>query len=131
MQRQDISTDRAQRVDEKNEFICLVIFTSRVMVIKMSEMVYFLYFQLITAKNCTSLGKIFKCIWKVLLSSFRKQYGLLGSELPLVRCQHLKYRISVFFRWLIIFFFFFGISIHNISRTVQTLLTIPFSSRTE
>ena len=44
--------DRAQRVDEKNEVICLVIvFTLGVMVIKMSKMVHFLYFLLMPAKN--------------------------------------------------------------------------------
>ena len=44
--------DRAQTVDEKNGIICLVImFTLRVMVIKMSKMAHFLYFLLITAKR--------------------------------------------------------------------------------
>ena len=38
----NIPTDRAQRVDQKNEFICLVImFTFGVMVIKMSKMAHF------------------------------------------------------------------------------------------
>ena len=36
--------DKAQRADEKNGFICLVMFTPRVMVIKMSKMAHFLYF---------------------------------------------------------------------------------------
>ena len=46
------SKDRVQRVDEKNGIICLVImFTSRVMASKMSEMANFIYFLLITAKN--------------------------------------------------------------------------------
>ena len=40
--------DRAQRVDEKNGVICLVMFTPRVIVIKMSKMAHFLYFLLIT-----------------------------------------------------------------------------------
>ena len=31
-------------------------------------------------------SKIIKCIWKILFSSFKKCYGLLGSELPLARC---------------------------------------------
>ena len=35
---------RAQRVDEKNRVIRLVMFTSRVMVIKMSKMAHFMYF---------------------------------------------------------------------------------------
>ena len=44
--------DRAQRVDEKNEFIYLVImFTSTVIVIKMSKMAHLLYFHLMTAKE--------------------------------------------------------------------------------
>ena len=46
MQNWNIPTDSAERVDEKNVVICLVImFTSRVMVNKMSKMAqfYFLY----------------------------------------------------------------------------------------
>ena len=46
MQNWNIPTDRAERVDEKNVVICLVImFTSRVTVNKMSKMsqFYFLY----------------------------------------------------------------------------------------
>ena len=50
--------DRAQRVDEKNEVICLVIvFTLGVMVIKMSKMVHFLYFLLMPAKNQSQFGE--------------------------------------------------------------------------
>ena len=40
--------DRAQRLDEKNGVICLVMFTPGAMVIKMSKMDHFLYFPLIT-----------------------------------------------------------------------------------
>ena len=41
IQKRNIPTDRAQRVDHKNRVICLAIrFTSRVMVIKMSKMVH-------------------------------------------------------------------------------------------
>ena len=36
--------DRAQRVNEKNEVICLIMFTSRVIVIKMSKMAHFFVF---------------------------------------------------------------------------------------
>ena len=43
---------RAQMVGAKDGIICLfVMFTPRVMVIKMSEMAYFLYFLLATAKS--------------------------------------------------------------------------------
>ena len=38
MQKQNISTDRAQGIDEKNGFNSLIMFTPRVMVIKMSKM---------------------------------------------------------------------------------------------
>ena len=52
MQRWNKPRDRAQRVHQKNVFICLVImFTSRVMVIKMSNNGSFLYFLLTIAKN--------------------------------------------------------------------------------
>ena len=44
-------TNRAQRVDEKNEVICLVIiFTPRGLVIKMLKMDCFLYIFLMLAK---------------------------------------------------------------------------------
>ena len=48
MQKWNVPTDRAQRVDEKNGIVCLII---RVTVIKMSRMAYFLYFLLMTEKN--------------------------------------------------------------------------------
>ena len=80
----------AQRVDEKNEIIRLVMFTPRVMVIKMSKMAFLCTFCWIQQKNSPSLGNIFKCIWKVLFGPFRKWYGLCTSELPLVKFQRLK-----------------------------------------
>ena len=47
MQKWNIPTDRAQRVDEKNGVVFLgIMFTLGVMVIKMSKMAYFLYFLL-------------------------------------------------------------------------------------
>ena len=52
MQKWNIPMDRAQRVDEKNGVICLfIILTSRVIVIKISKMVHFLYFLLIAANH--------------------------------------------------------------------------------
>ena len=45
-------TDRAQRVNEKNGVICLgLVFTTGVMIIKMSEVAHFFYFLLMTATN--------------------------------------------------------------------------------
>ena len=58
MQKWNIPTDRAQRVDGKNGVICLVImFTPQVMVIKMSKMAHFLYFLLMPSKNNSQFGK--------------------------------------------------------------------------
>ena len=58
MHKVNITTDRAQIGDEKNGVICLVImFTSKVIVIKMSKMADFLYFLLMAAKNSQNLGK--------------------------------------------------------------------------
>ena len=55
--------NRAQKEDEKNRVTCLfIMFTSRVMVIKMSKMPHFLYFLLLTAKNQLQFGHIFKYI---------------------------------------------------------------------
>ena len=42
MKKSNIPTYRAQRVDEKNDVIYLVMSTSKVMVIKMSKMVHFM-----------------------------------------------------------------------------------------
>ena len=50
--------ERAQRADEENRVICLVImFTTRVMIIKISKRAHFLYFLLMT----DNIGKIIKC----------------------------------------------------------------------
>ena len=50
--------DRAQRLNEKNGVIFLVImFTPRVMVFKVLEITNFLYFPLITAKHLSQLGQ--------------------------------------------------------------------------
>ena len=46
-----------------------------------------------------SSGKIFRFIWKILFSSFRKWYGLLGSELPLARCHCASYMIWIWRRY--------------------------------
>ena len=127
MQKWNISTYRAQRVDEKNDAICLVMFTSKVMVIRMSKMAHLMYFLLNTEKNRPSLGKIFKCIWKVLFGPFTKYYGLWSSVLPLANCQHLKIQdftsplfTQHFFFNFFILLFLFDISTPNFSRTVTS-----------
>ena len=69
MQKWNISTYRAQRVDEKNDFICLVMLTSKVMVIRMSKMAHLMYFLLNTEKNRPSLGK-----WVRYLNASERSY---------------------------------------------------------
>ena len=88
MQKWNISAYRAQRVDVKNDVIRPVMFTSKVMVIRVSKMAHLMYFLLNTKKNRPSLGKIFKCIWNVLVGPFTKYYGLWSSDLPLANCEH-------------------------------------------
>ena len=57
--------DRAQRADEKNGVICLVImFTSRVMAFKLSEMANFIYF-LLTSFILVTVWAIFLRTWYV------------------------------------------------------------------
>ena len=136
MQKWNISTYRAQRVDEKNDVICLVMFTSKVMVIRMSKMAHLMYFLLNTEKNRPSLGKIFKCIWKVLFGPFTKYYGLWSSVLPLANCQHLKiqdFTSPLLIQHSLFFFFFFFFLIFYpqflTNSYVQSLLNIPFSAR--
>ena len=76
MQKLNVLTDRAPEVYEKNGVICLVtMFTPRVMIIKMSKMAHLSYSLLVKANINHSLGKMFKCTWKILLSSFRKWYA--------------------------------------------------------
>ena len=50
MQKWNVSTNGALRVDEKNGVIFLVMITPRVMVIKMSKMALFISFLMNTAK---------------------------------------------------------------------------------
>ena len=49
--------DRAQGADGGNGVIRLVMFTPRVMVIKLSKMAHFSYFLLITTKNQSYFGQ--------------------------------------------------------------------------
>ena len=57
--------ERAQREDEENEVISLVIvFIYGVVVMKMSQWLIFRIFCLLQQNTSHSLGKIFKFIWK-------------------------------------------------------------------
>ena len=56
MQKWNIPTDRAQRVDGKNGAVCLVImFTPWVMVIKMSKVAHFFVFSADARKNSVTV----------------------------------------------------------------------------
>ena len=56
----NMSTDRAQRVDEKNGVICLVIvLTPTVIFFKMSRIAIFLYFLLITSKKLLTVRETY------------------------------------------------------------------------
>ena len=58
MEKLNLPTDRARRVDEKNGIICLVIMlASGVIVIIMSKMAHFLYFLLMPANNQSQFGE--------------------------------------------------------------------------
>ena len=109
MQKWNISKYRSQRVYDKNSVIGLAMLTSKVMVIRMSKMAYLMYFLLNTRKSTSSLGKLFKCIWKVVFGPFVKYYGLWSSDLPLANCQHLKIQdfISLLFTQHLFFYFSF------------------------
>ena len=73
----------AQRVDEENVVICLVIiFTFGVLVIKMSKMAQFLYFLLMTAKKSVT-------VWAIYFSTFERSYlALLENAMD---CWFLSY----------------------------------------
>ena len=90
-----------------------------------------------TEKNRPSLGKIFKCIWKVLFGPFTKYYGLWSSVLPLANCQHLKIHdftspllTQHFFFFLLIYLFWYFYPQFLTNNYVQSLLNMPFSART-
>ena len=58
MQKWNIVADRAERVDEENGVICLIIiFAPRVMTIKMRKMAHFVYFLLMPAKIQSQVGQ--------------------------------------------------------------------------
>ena len=125
MQKTNIPTDKAQKPFLKNGGICLfIIFAPGVMIIITSKMAHsfgaFCWWQ-------EKLSKIFLFIWKTSFSSFRKCYGLLGSELPFSKTSTLENaRFWYFFDDLTVFLIFLPSISHK-----QLLLTIPFSERTQ
>ena len=93
---------------QKNGVTCVfIIFSPWIVVIKMSKMAHFCIFCWWQPKINHSLGKIFKCIWKIFLSPFRKCYRFLGCELPLARCKPLKIQDFGIFADTAVFLYFY------------------------
>ena len=94
MQKWNIATDRAQNANDKNGVISLVImFTSGVMVIKIPTVAHVLYFVLWQHKISTLWAKYLSASersYLALLENALLENRLMGSELPLPRCQPLK-----------------------------------------
>ena len=132
MQKWNISTYRARRIDEQNDVIRLVMFTSKVMVIRISKMAHLMYFLLNTEKTDPVWARYLNASEKSYLTLLQStmDYEVLTYHQQTVNIQ--KYRISLVLCWLAFFLwlFFLYISTNNISRTVQSLLNIRFSATT-
>ena len=116
MQKWNIPTDKAQRVNGKNGIICLVIIClfPELWSLKCQKWLIFCIFCW-CQQNSHSFDIIFTCIWKILFNSLRKCYVLLGSELTLARYQPLKIQSFII---LLLIPQFFDISILVILQTV-------------
>ena len=84
--------DKAQRVDEKKgSFVYLLCSFPELWSIKCQKLLIFLCSADDTKELVAVWAKyLSKSEGSILLSSFKKCCGLLGSELPLARCQPLK-----------------------------------------
>ena len=83
----NIPADRAQRVDDKMRSFVVSLLFPELCSQKCQKGLIFGVFCWWQQKISHSMGKIFRWIWKILSSSFRKCYGLLDSVLPLARFQ--------------------------------------------
>ena len=123
MQKSNISTHRAQRVDEKNDAIRLVMFTPKVMVIKV-------------LCNLCWIQKKTDPVWarylnasKVLFDPFTRYYGLCSSDQPLANCQHLIMQDFTSFLLTQLFLKLFYPQ-YLTKVTSKAYLNIPFAART-
>ena len=113
----NILTNKAQRVVEGNEVICLVIFSPRVMVIKISRMAHFMYFLLDTRKYQSKFGQDIQTHLKGLVWLFHKilwimYFGATISKISMFKNTGFQYS----FVHAEMFLF-----THNISRTVKSI----------
>ena len=94
------------RVVDKNRVIDLLKLTLRIMVIKCQKWLTLCTFCWMQQKISPSLGKTFKCMWKIIFNPYRKCNGLVSN--------------------------FFDIYPQYLTNSwVQSLSTIPLSARTQ
>ena len=99
LQRWNIPTGRAQRVDDKNTVICLAImFTPGITIIKISHLTPFLYFLLMTANNESQFGQNVLVHLKDLTEFFQKIVWEIGSGVTGKLLSQKKYRNLIFSR---------------------------------
>ena len=100
MQKWNIPTDKAQRVDEKNGVIC---FTRRVIVIRMSKMAPFFVFSADDGKKSVTVWAKYLStlyIWKILLN-FQKMLWIIGFSATISKMSTLENKgFGYFFCWL-------------------------------
>ena len=99
MQKWIIPTDRVQTVDGRKwgHLSSYHVYLPKLWSLKCQKWTSFCIFCWCQQKISHSLDKILMRIRKILLSSLRKRYGLLDSELPLARYQHFKIQSFVIF----------------------------------
>ena len=102
MQKWNTETDKTQKVDEKNGVIYLgIMFTPTVMVIKMSKMAHFLYFQLMTAKKLWQSEQNIYVHLKDLIEFLQKMVWLMSFRFTIhkiLRSQQKVYQNPLFLR---------------------------------
>ena len=80
-----LQTLGAEKVDEKNRFICLAsMFPSWVMALKLSKKVHFCNFVLTSARNLSLLKQCTYMHLKVLITLFQKMIWFLGTNSPFI-----------------------------------------------
>ena len=102
MQKWNTETDKTQKVDEENGVIYLgIMFTPTVMAIKMSKMVHFLYFQLMTAKKLWQFQQNIYVHLKDLIEFLQKMVWLISFRFTIhkiLRSQQKVYQNPLFLR---------------------------------
>ena len=102
MQKWNTETDKTQKVDEENGVIYLgIMFTPTVMVIKMSKMAHFLYFQLMTAKKLWQFQQNIYVHLKDLIEFLQKMVWLISFRFTIhkrLRSQQKVYQNPLFLR---------------------------------